>query len=1111
MRVAAKVAAVFAFGIVAASCADGGGTPIDLDDKTGTVRGVAYIDQDADGALDFRFDLPATGASTALVLEGTNDTVARSTVTSVGSFIMRNVPVGRYQLVAGRGTLGDSVAVLQVETPQIILPVGDTIVRTIRFGFPIVNATTLPSQTVGRRVTVEGIALNSWAAFSDSTIHVWDGKNAILSVRVAPSAVAQGDSVRIVGTVGISGTKTILTDAVARVLSGSRGTPTVDLLSTASARTASAGKLAFAQARIANALIKDTTRVGLIRRVTVDDGSGPVDIILDPRIVFNTTFLVPGATLSATGLLTLASDGTTWQLKPRSQAELNAVIPTYTIAQARALQTGTRVTVLGKILNQWTTYADAIVHLADNTGAIRAIRVAQTTAQQGDSVRIIGTTGVSNGRPVITDVTVTILGASLAKVPIDSVSTALAATADGGRLADAQARVSGGIIKDTTRIQPEGDLQIGIDDGSGRLVVTLDRDIAFEAGPYVFGAKIRAAGLLTPLAAGGWTLKPRDASEFTLSFPTVTVAQVRTLDLGQRVSVEGIAITRWNAFGDSTVHFQDATGPIRAIRVTGIVLAGDSVRLLGTIAVSRGQRVLSNVTSTVLRVSAAAPEPDSISTRRAASADSARRDAGLARVSGTILGSQTLPNNDVVLTIDDNSGRLEVVLDAQISFGNAARAAGMTLKATGVLIPTGTGAWQLYPRAATEIEATFPSATIAEARVTAQGRTVSVSGIATTGLLTFDDTSVHLRDQTGSIRLFYANPTTQIFQGDSIRVIGSIALRDGQPVMIATSVAVLLSNIGTPLPDSVSTIAAAAVTNPARDAGQVLVHGRITNAQTTTSGEVQLSLDDGSGALPILLDRDAGFSGGNTYQIGDYARVTGVLIPYAGGNLWQLKPRSPAELRLLARPDTSVKFFRTTWREYLSNQAPAGWTPRWDRSTAFTVIDDATATDRKVLQWSANNPLRERAAFSYDGVNDTTDQEVYTEVRIKLLVNDTIDQRIGVAAVRIAGTAVDERGYAVYFGQSKDRTRELVLGTFTNGVFTKLSSFALPWTEDVWYSVRIEAIGEVVNAKAWRRGQAEPADFMVSGSAAATLTGSPGLVTQDTGTIQWDVFQVRIR
>jgi hypothetical protein len=149
--------------------------------------------------------------------------------------------------------------------------------------------------------------------------------------------------------------------------------------------------------------------------------------------------------------------------------------------------------------------------------------------------------------------------------------------------------------------------------------------------------------------------------------------------------------------------------------------------------------------------------------------------------------------------------------------------------------------------------------------------------------------------------------------------------------------------------------------------------------------------------------------------------------------------------------------------------------------------------------------------LSYDGVNDTTDQEVYTEVKVKLLVRDTVDQRIGVAAVRIGGTAVDEHGYAVYFGQLKNGTRELVLGTFTNGVFTKLSSFAFDWTEDVFYSVRIEAIGEVVNAKAWKRGQAEPADFMVTGSAAAYTSGAPGLVTQDTGTLQWDVFQVRIR
>ena len=53
---------------------------------------------------------------------------------------------------------------------------------------------------------------------------------------------------------------------------------------------------------------------------------------------------------------------------------------------------------------------------------------------------------------------------------------------------------------------------------------------------------------------------------------------------------------------------------------------------------------------------------------------------------------------DFVLTVDDGSGVLEVVLDVDIGFFLVPLVPSVVIDVTGVLVPTGSGAWQLKPR-----------------------------------------------------------------------------------------------------------------------------------------------------------------------------------------------------------------------------------------------------------------------------------------------------------------------------------------------------------------------------------------------------------------------------
>jgi hypothetical protein len=394
-----------------------------------------------------------------------------------------------------------------------------------------------------------------------------------------------------------------------------------------------------------------------------------------------------------------------------------------------------------------------------------------------------------------------------------------------------------------------------------------------------------------------WQLKPRERNEATVSFLSTPISAARALPAGQQIVVTGIALNAWAAFGDSTVHVRDATGSIRGVRVVGTVAAGDSIRLLGTTDRRDGQPVISAATAVRIVAAVGLSAPDSISTARAADADNGSRDAGQVRIGGVITGAQTLGTGDVMLTVNDGSGSLQVVFDKDVSFAPGAYVPGALLNAAGVLVPTGTGSWQLKPRSAADASANYQSVTIAQARTLDVGRIVYITGVALNGWATFGDQTVHMQDPTGAIRVMQL-PAATIFAGDSIRILGTISVRNGQPVLNGASSAVLLTGVGLPKPDSVSTHTASIAGNGGvRDAGQVAVSGRI-RAATTESGTNDRLLtitDDSAIDLIVRLDADVGFPIG-AYLINDIVRVRGVLVPDATGTRWQLKPRNLNEI-----------------------------------------------------------------------------------------------------------------------------------------------------------------------------------------------------------------------
>jgi hypothetical protein len=325
------------------------------------------------------------------------------------------------------------------------------------------------------------------------------------------------------------------------------------------------------------------------------------------------------------------------------------------------------------------------------------------------------------------------------------------------------------------------------------------------------------------------------------------------------------------------------------------------VRIIGVLAVRDGQRVVTNATATVLRAAVGLPQSDSISTVRASTADAGVLDAALVHIGGNITGSGRSAEDELILTVDDGSGAVEVLFDRHVSFASGPFVPGAVLNATGVLVPTGTGTWRLKPRAAADARASYPLVTLAQARALPTGKIVQVRAIALNGWSDFGDASVNLLDSTETIRVVNV-PNAVIFRGDSVLVYGVAESFNGQPVLRGLPVppgpgpAVIRQGVGVPAPDSVSTGTARTADAGQRDADQVRVRGRI-SAVAQSGIDVLLTVTDGTGDLIVRLHPASRFPAAS-FTVGDTVRVSGLLVPTTTGT-WELRPRSVDEIAVV--------------------------------------------------------------------------------------------------------------------------------------------------------------------------------------------------------------------
>ena len=179
---------------------------------------------------------------------------------------------------------------------------------------------------------------------------------------------------------------------------------------------------------------------------------------------------------------------------------------------------------------------------------------------------------------------------------------------------------------------------------------------------------------------------------------------MRALQPGRSAYIHGYALNGRATFSDGALHVYDATGSIRIQQLPNTpVLMGDSVRVLGAAGIRFGQPILEGSQVVVLLAAVGLDQPDSVSTAQAAGATGAASDADHVAVGGTV-GAIATTSGGWLLTVDDGSGPLQIMLDSRV--GNSATdfAVDDVIRATGVLVSVSNGVWQLKPRTLAEIE-----------------------------------------------------------------------------------------------------------------------------------------------------------------------------------------------------------------------------------------------------------------------------------------------------------------------------------------------------------------------------------------------------------------------
>lgn len=281
---------------------------------------VATVLYDRDlNALPGNADSPLAGVRVFLKVPGGPDTLAVDTTDAQGQVAFLRIPTGPYAVEVDASALGDSLTTLLTPKAAQVFPSGGPDSMVALLAFPTQTVAAARALPIGRRVLVSGLVLAGPLSSRDSSGSLRDATGAVrlTGVRVLSGGVSlPGDSVRVLATVAVRNGQNVL-DLAAISLLNLTSLPVGDTLPTGVAVTASAGVRDADLVSLLGAEILSTSAVNGDLTVTLDDGSGPLEMVVDSVLLIAPGIFVVGDSLSGEGVLVPAPGGLQWQFRPR--------------------------------------------------------------------------------------------------------------------------------------------------------------------------------------------------------------------------------------------------------------------------------------------------------------------------------------------------------------------------------------------------------------------------------------------------------------------------------------------------------------------------------------------------------------------------------------------------------------------------------------------------------------------------------------------------------------------------------------------------------------------------------------------------------------------------
>lgn len=317
-------------------------------DTSGVVHGSVYLDANGSGTAD-QGDRGADGLRLKLLPSTGGGDVASATTDTAGLFSFDSVPVGTFHLVLDSTTLGDSLEVVGFDADTFTIGAADTATFNFHVTYPTYDLAEVRKLPVGRKVFTHGIALNPRDALGDAAVHLQEGNTYLRATDVPRVQILPGDSVRFLGTTSERAGQPILSDVTAFIVKDLAVLPRPVDVTSGEAASARDGELDAALVRVRDADILDTATVENDFVATVDDGSGPVDVVVRSFLSINTSPIDPDSVRvnSTTGILVPvreANGSVRWRIEPRFVSDLKLeLIPPDTTSTASPSASGPTV------------------------------------------------------------------------------------------------------------------------------------------------------------------------------------------------------------------------------------------------------------------------------------------------------------------------------------------------------------------------------------------------------------------------------------------------------------------------------------------------------------------------------------------------------------------------------------------------------------------------------------------------------------------------------------------------------------------------------------------------------------------------------------------------